>query len=1548
MTTAIQDLAAKLRQSSLALDENGLGSKRVADALRKAFSEKVVLREATTTVSTDASLQFQAVAEWFLGVYRQPLRAMAFIHSGQLECVLIATLPQQWDFSWAYPNLPEYIDNSDPSGNAKPSFFSDLRFGTGLKTVFSSCDFRQGASAETIEAMKRFDPGIKWETVRQGLNFQGELDLATVPCMKLLCQFAGVTASLPVSGGLFHNKYDDEIRLDLRLSLDMKRFTEGLHFDVGVSSLVLSTSTSLFDHVPRSSARLLGHISFGESAENSYEVALFWPIGSKQLILSNVGPIPFPGLDIFLPETNLSHEPLKGLLKDRSNDFQIREIALGVSWDPLSITSLWCSVGSPQGWNVSLLPDDLKNILSIEEYVLRFDLKPHVEVSAHAAFMIGGGRVHLSGVYPDLIFSGSLAPSQEIDVSALLGVFLPAGAGNRNSELASSSLKILDLEVEADFKQHIYSFDLEIATTWEISIGGDKALALPRLRLSLEKEADWTSVSLDSVVTIAGVDLYLSASHAGGAGTSEWAFYGKTGLDKEIPFKSLMKDLATYIGGDGSSFPKVLQSFVVRNLRAEFHVGGQSEQEAKFHCEGEWSVATHGGGSLLVDLSLTVTRKTDQGARVTTFDGTLTIGDLDFTFAFLDEQTIASASDLLVATYSHKSGQQKLKLGELLGSVVQGDTDLTRALDSVEIDLKDALFGFSKLGEEKKFLFGFDVGAELSLKKLPLVGKEFSADSNVSIDNLQVTAAWKPFTVNEVRRLNSLIPSGVNKLPEATKTSADAGSGAAEHENGDSDSASAIALREGLNIGARLNLGNISRPLALPAAGPPGTLPEEVTGPGPSTDHIDTAETGGTPAVTTADNTSWLKIQKSLGPVHFERIGVLYKDAAVWFLLDATLTAAGLTLSLDGLFVGSPLNKFEPRFDLRGLGIDYRNDALEIGGAFLKVADNEYAGAAVIKARHLTLSALGLYKEMPDGHPSVFVYAVLDYPLGGPAFFFVTGLAAGFGYSRALKIPTIDKVESFSLVENARRGAGMPENILTELNKLKDDITPAAGENFLAVGVKFTSFKIVDSFALLTVSFGNHFEMNLLGLSTLIAPPNAGAGVPPVAEAKLALKASFQPDKGFLGVQAQLTPGSYLLSKDCHLTGGFAFYCWFAGSEHDGDFALTLGGYHPHFRVPEHYPTVPRLGFNWQVSPELSLKGDAYFALTASALMAGGHLEANWRSGSVHAWFKLGADFLIAWQPYHYEIDAYVDMGVDVTFEFFGTQHISVDVGTDLKIWGPEFSGEATIHLWIISFTVKFGAAPHSPAPIDWPKFKTSFLPADKDVCAVAVNGGLVGKDSKDAAHLGVINPRHFSLATNSVVPSTAGQYASKDAKHAIPLGRTAGRFGIAPLGVAATDLTSTQTITIKRKGEEVGNEFDYSPIFKKVPTGQWGELVTPVLNGNQFVENALSGFNIRPRNDCLPGQAAAIPRSKLQGAVSGETAEYRWAAVKTFAAVSFDSEQKRRDELRRTLAAGAAVRSAVLKGLGFMPEDVGRIALEERLVDDFLVAPQIERSGGV
>ena len=306
---------------------------------------------------------------------------------------------------------------------------------------------------------------------------------------------------------------------------------------------------------------------------------------------------------------------------------------------------------------------------------------------------------------------------------------------------------------------------------------------------------------------------------------------------------------------------------------------------------------------------------------------------------------------------------------------------------------------------------------------------------------------------------------------------------------------------------------------------------------------------------------------------------------------------------------------------------------------------------------------------------------------------------------------------------------------------------------------------MIESFALLVVKFGGRLDFDLLGLSTLVSPPaEAGKSVTPVAKATLALKATFIPDEGFLSVQAQLTSDSYILSQACHLTGGFAFFSWFKDSADGkikaGDFVLTLGGYHPKYVVPDHYPRVPALGINWQVNQpgdpyELSIKGDAYFALTPQALMAGGHLEVLWHMDNLRAWLKAGADFLIYWKPYHYDATMYVESGASHSFDAFGSHTITLDLGADLHLWGPDFAGTAELHCCVFSVKIEFGAqASQLPSPIGWEPFKKSFLPSDDQVCTVAVQGGLIRQIEEDGKQRWIVNPKDLVFVTNSVIPS--------------------------------------------------------------------------------------------------------------------------------------------------------------------------------------------------
>src|SRR5271169_3170725 len=310
------------------------------------------------------------------------------------------------------------------------------------------------------------------------------------------------------------------------------------------------------------------------------------------------------------------------------------------------------------------------------------------------------------------------------------------------------------------------------------------------------------------------------------------------------------------------------------------------------------------------------------------------------------------------------------------------------------------------------------------------------------------------------------------------------------------------------------------------------------------------------------DSTTWIDLNKSLGPLSVRRIGLSYEAPKVGIKFDASLQLSVLTLSLDGLGIKYPLNEFSNllsresiaknlEFSLDGLGLAFGKGPIEIGGSLLRVKGKdpglEFQGTLLIRT----------------------------------AAFFITGLAFGFGVNRRLTLPPIEDVQNFPLIQAAMGKQGFTD--LKELpTKLRDHVAPAVGSFWVAAGVKFTSYAMIESFVLLSVSFGLEVEIGLLGLSRMSVPPPGKETLQPIACAELALRAVIRPADGVFALEGRLTSESYIFSKSCRLTGGFAFCVWFKG-DLAGDFVVTLGGYHPAFARLPHYPIVPRLGVNWQV-----------------------------------------------------------------------------------------------------------------------------------------------------------------------------------------------------------------------------------------------------------------------------------------------------------------------------------------------------------------------------
>jgi hypothetical protein len=814
-------------------------------------------------------------------------------------------------------------------------------------------------------------------------------------------------------------------------------------------------------------------------------------------------------------------------------------------------------------------------------------------------------------------------------------------------------------------------------------------------------------------------------------------------------------------------------------------------------------------------------------------------GDVQNQLIFDVELKAEASANEFIASYRAASSK-----GFNLLTLLQAIDHSANFGNSFQLNVRNALFTHTKLNNITKSLFAIDMDAGINLSglgELPLIGQELEAAESLNLA-LQITYAMGgDFTQLELQQLNQSFNLSSFRFPE---TAIPSGSP---------------------NISTSLRLGNETAiDMGLP-------LQVSSNNDGSLSDNPSQSFTpSGSPQTTQNDGIKWFTLKRAFGPLKLERIGLAYKSGELVTYLDGTLSMLGLTVSVLNLNMAVTLtgsNKFEPHFGLDGLGLDVQKDSLEIGGGLLKISTNnitEFDGFVTLRTEELGLGALGSFAEMSDGAKSLFIYAVLNYPLGGPAFFFVTGLAAGFGYNRRFLIPPINQVQQFPLIAEALNPSPAPPPtdlsqvkgyISSKLALMEQYIPPVVGEYFLTLGIHFTSFDLLDSFVLVTVQFGEHFEVDMLGLSTALLPPNITTS--PLVEAQLAIKAAFNPDEGIVLVQGQLTPASFILSRNCHLTGGFAFAFWF-GDTHTGDFVVTIGGYHPDFKPPSYYPQVPRVGFNWAVSENLTVKGGGYFALVPHAFMAGGSFSAVWQSGDVKAWFILGSDFLISWKPFHYDAEVYVDLGAEVTIHFFGTHHISIDASADLHVWGPEFGGHARVTVKVIGihfhFSIDFGASSAPPQKISWQEFQDSFLPANDQRLSASVSGGLIRTVQDDKyGEVWVVKREQLSISTHSYFPVKSVQFTLESEPVPYDLGEFA-VAGIAPMDVAAI-AESAHTISITRLTTNVPDKdnllsnLTLNKLWKDYPDALWGHQMERALNPppEQKLVRTLSGFEIVP-----------------------------------------------------------------------------------------------------
>jgi hypothetical protein len=469
----------------------------------------------------------------------------------------------------------------------------------------------------------------------------------------------------------------------------------------------------------------------------------------------------------------------------------------------------------------------------------------------------------------------------------------------------------------------------------------------------------------------------------------------------------------------------------------------------------------------------------------------------------------------------------------------------------------------------------------------------------------------------------------------------------------------------------------------------------------------------------------WLSIQKGFGPLYVEQVGfavTVRQDQLerISVLLDGRVSLIGLTASVDDLqltyTVASNASVFDPSrwwVDLAGLAISSDIGGITIQGGLRKFGDGDtvqYVGMLMGRFGVYGLSVFGGYGHgLENGvrYASFFAFGAVNGPIGGPPAFFVTGIGGGLGINRRLVVPTdLSQFDQYPFIKALDPAAQPSPDPMAELTALSTYFPQARGSFWFAAGLSFTSFALVDGVVVVSVEAGDGLQIALLGLARMALPRPQF----PLVSIELGLVARFSSKDGVLWVQAQLTDNSWLLFPEVRLTGGFAFVTWFTGPNR-GQFVLTMGGFHPRFHRAG-YPEVPRLGLQWRVSSAIAVKGEAYFALTSEAVMAGGRLEVSADFGPAWAHLVLGADGIIYFDPFHFEVEVYAKIKAGVTIDvWIGEITINVSITGRVLVEGPRFHARAKFGVGPVSLTVEFGDR-HQPAHpfLPWSDFVRKYL----------------------------------------------------------------------------------------------------------------------------------------------------------------------------------------------------------------------------------------------
>jgi hypothetical protein len=405
------------------------------------------------------------------------------------------------------------------------------------------------------------------------------------------------------------------------------------------------------------------------------------------------------------------------------------------------------------------------------------------------------------------------------------------------------------------------------------------------------------------------------------------------------------------------------------------------------------------------------------------------------------------------------------------------------------------------------------------------------------------------------------------------------------------------------------------------------------------------------------------------------------------------------------------------------------------GGGFLRIEPTGMSGALelalILGSVELAIRAVGVL-ETVDGRVSFVVVLSVEFSPAIELFLGLTLNAVGgvFGINRTLDAPALTATVRSGRMEDVMFPRDLAARATEVIASVKQVFPARAGQVVAGPMLKLGWGRPV---SFVTVSVGVVFTFPDPVVIAVIGSVRIGLPAPEVAVVDLRADFSgvIDASTGEVAFDASLT-GSRIASFD--VTGDLALRAGPSG------FIFTAGGFHPGFPVPAGLDDVRRLAISISPAKMLSIRADAYFAVTASTVQFGGGLAVLAELGPIGARGNLNLDVLIRMSPLTFTATLRGSFRLTVKGEEILSAHL------DVLLEGPgrwRARARAEIDLWLFSVSgtleLSWGSLDETPPPavlvaekvraaLEQPPVWAHVLPASQ-------SGLVVLRDGVDALH---------------------------------------------------------------------------------------------------------------------------------------------------------------------------------------------------------------------